>query len=118
MLCQLSKRLPKISTFTKYSRPPVNTKYTYVRCSSSAASEGRNVRGIDGDKDNFTPFAGSRRGGFFQDSPVLGNQFNRDVHLKACLKRILPKQVCIYEHLVMFVMIYFAWLINNYIRIS
>ena len=38
-------------------------------------------------------FAASRRGTFYQEAPVLGNQFTRDVFLQNYLRRVLSQEV-------------------------
>ena len=38
-------------------------------------------------------FAASRRGTFYQEAPVLGNQFTRDVFLQDYLRRVLSQEV-------------------------
>jgi len=88
-------RLPKTSTLNTFSRPFVKRKCLKVWLNSST-TDAVNVRQNVSDIQNgeySQPFAGSRRGEFFQNPPVLGNQFTRDSHLKACLKRILPGEV-------------------------
>ncbi|KXJ28911.1 acyl-CoA dehydrogenase family member 11 [Exaiptasia diaphana] len=94
----LHQAITKAPNFTTISRQfLLDIKYVAVRCSSSVVLEKHafdgNTRGAENVKNSTQEFGRSRRGTFFQDPPELDNQFTTDVHLKACLKRILPKQV-------------------------
>ena len=61
------------------------------KCLATAPVDVSSVKEIS--LENSLPFSGAKIGAFFQNQPVIGNQYLEDTTLRSYLKRWMPSQV-------------------------